>query len=455
MKVTSEKTGQGEITLSIDVDKDRVQKALQQAARELSRRARIPGFRPGKAPYYLVERYLGKEYLYGKAVESLGPDVYKEALEQAGIEPYAQGSLDIAQMEPLVLKAVVPVMPVVTLGDYKSVRVPKQEVGFDEQGIGRTIEQLRERHAEWVPVDRPIQIGNQVTIDLEGRVGNEVVLSQTSRRTEVSAEMFPSGLSEKLIGAKAGDTVDYEVAFPADHSNVQFAGKSVAFHLEILQASEKHLPDLDDSFAKSVGEYESMEDLRKRVREQLVGQQERAAREKVEDEILEAIAQSTTFEYPAVAVEHELDRRIQDLKQRVQEQGLSWESYLNISGKTEAGIREEGRADAEKTLRQSLLLDQIAQAEGVEVSDEEADAEIQRLSKAYGEQGEILKAALSRPESKSAIKSRLCLTKAMDKLVKMATGEVEQGSALAGEKAPEEADVEKPQSGEQPSTTAS
>ncbi len=455
MKVTSEKTGQGEVTLSIEVDKDRVQKALQQAARELSRRARIPGFRPGKAPYYLVERYLGKEHLYGKAVESLGPDVYREALEQAGIEPYAQGNLDIAQMEPLILKAVVPVTPVVTLGDYKSVRVPKQEVSFDEQGIERTIEQLREQHAEWTPVDRPIQIGDQVTIDLEGRVGEVGVLSQTSRRTEVSAEMFPSGLSEKLIGAKAGDTIDYAVAFPADHSNVQFAGKNVAFHLGILQASEKHLPDLDDSFAKSVGDYESMDQLRKRVHEQLIGQQERAAREKMEDEILEAIAQKTTFEYPVVAIEHELDQRIQDLRQRVQEQGFSWESYLKITGKTEAEIREEGHADAEKALRQSLLLSQVAQAEGMEVSDEEVDAEVQRLSQPYGERAEVLKAALSRPDSKAAVKSRLRLSKAMDRLVAIATGELERSAAPAAEGSSEGADAEKPQSAEQPSTTAS
>ncbi len=431
MKVQSEKTGQGEYTLTIEVEPDRVQKALKKAARELSKRARIPGFRPGKAPYPVVERFLGKDYVYNEAVNLMGESVYKDALDEVKLEPYAQAQIDIAQMEPLVLKAVVPVTPIVEMGDYRSIRVVEPEVVFDVSEVDKTLQQLREKHGIWKPVERPAQIGDQVTIDLKGQVDGRTVLNQTSRRTEVQEEMFPRGLAERLVGAVAGQQIDYEVAYPDDDPNPQFAGKTVSFHLEVLQVSEKELPALDDELAKTVGEYDTLDALRREVEERLTSKQKMERQEKLETEILEKLAAMSSLEYPAVALEREIDFHMQEYRRMVEQQGFAWETYLKSTGKTDAQMREEVRSDAERTLRESLLLQKVAEQEGIEVKPEHVDAEIDRLSNTYKEQAVIIKAMLSRADSKASIKRRLLLSQAMDRLVAIATGKAEAEQAAA------------------------
>ena len=265
MKVTSEKTGPCEYTLTIEVAEERTKKALQSTARTMTRRAPIPGFRPGKAPYSVIEAYFGKEVVYGRTIEALGPEVYKEALDEAKLEPYSQGNLDMATMEPLVLKAVVPVEPVVTLGDYHSIKKDKAEVPFDEAEIDKTIEELREQHAEWSAVERAVQEGDQVTIDLVGRVGEEEVLSQAGRRTEAIPTMFPEGLFDHVVGVEPGQSVDYEQSYPEDHFNSKLAGKTVSYHLTVQSVREKELPQVTDEFANTVGSYENLAALRVRL----------------------------------------------------------------------------------------------------------------------------------------------------------------------------------------------
>jgi len=431
LKVQSEKTGQGEYTLTIEVEPDRVQKALKKAARELSKRARIPGFRPGKAPYPVVERFLGKDYLYNEAVNVMGESVYKDALDETGLEPYAQGQLDISQMEPLVLKAVVPVTPIVEMGDYRSIRVVEPEIAFDASEVDKALQQVREKHGTWKPVERPARIGDQVTIDLKGEVDGRTVLNQTSRRTEVQEEMFPQGLAEHLRGAVAGQEIDYDYAYPADDPNPQLTGKTVSFHLTVLQVSEKELPALDDELAKTVGEYDTLDALRREVEERLTSKQKMERQEKLENEILEKLAGISSLEYPPVAVEREIDFHLQEYRRMVEQQGFAWESYLKSSGKTEAQIREEIRPDAEKTLRESLLLQKVAEEEGIEVTPEDVDAEIERIANRYREQAAIIKAMLSLPDSKASIKRRLLLSRAMDRLVAIATGKAETEPAAA------------------------
>lgn len=425
MKVQSEKTGQGEYTLTIEVEPDRVQKALRKAARELSKRARIPGFRPGKAPYPVVERFLGKDYVYNEAVNVMGESVYKDALDEVKLEPYAQAQIDIAQMEPLVLKAVVPVTPIVEMGDYRSIRVMEPEIVFDASEVDKTLQQIREKHGTWKPVDRPAQLGDQVTIDLKGQVDGRTVINQTSRRTEVQEEMFPQGLAEHLRGMVAGQEIDYDYTYPADDPNPQLAGKTVSFHLMVLQVSEKELPALDDELAKTVGEYETLDDLRHEVEERLTSKQKMERQEKLETEILEKLAAMSSLEYPPVALEREVDFHVQEYRRMIEQQGFAWESYLKSSGKTEDQLREEVRPDAEKTLRESLLLQKVAEEEGIEVKLEDVDAEIERMANRYREQAVIIKAMLSRADSKASIKRRLLLSRAMDRLVEIATGKAE------------------------------
>lgn len=450
MKVQSEKTGKSEYTLTIEVEKERIEAALHQAARQLSKRARIPGFRPGKAPYPVVERHLGKDYLYSQAVENIGQELYEEALKETNLDPFAQGNLDIATTQPLVLKAVVPVMPTVTLGDYKSVRVDAPQLDFNEEAVETMITQMREQHAEWSPVDRPAQDDDQATLDLEARVGEQKVMSQPSRRTMVYAEMYPRGLYEKLIGAKAGDVLDYEVDYPADDINKNLAGKTASFHVQVLGVNERHLPELNDEFAKTLGEYESLADLRVRVREQLTKQKEDEIRSKLEDLIVSQIVEKSTLEYPAVAVEKEVERTFQNMRQELAMQGLSWEAYLKAVNKTDAQLREESRPDAEKTVQHTLVLGEIAKVEDVQVSDADIDAEVAKLARSFGGNAESTKELLNRPENRASISSRVRLSKSLDKLIAYASGE-----ALAAEAAAPTEPAEAAAAAAEETTTAS
>ncbi|NLS76053.1 MAG: trigger factor [Chloroflexi bacterium] len=423
MKVTSEKTGPCEYTLTIEVDEERTKKALQSTARTMTRRAPIPGFRPGKAPYSVIEAYFGKEVVYGRTIEALGPEVYKEALDEAKLEPYSQGNLDMATMEPLVLKAVVPVEPVVTLGDYHSIKKDKAEVPFDEAEIDKTIEELREQHAEWSAVERAVQEGDQVTIDLVGRVGEEEVLSQAGRRTEAIPTMFPEGLFDHVVGVEPGQSVDYEQSYPEDHFNSKLAGKTVSYHLTVQSVREKELPQVTDEFANTVGSYENLAALRDGIREKLYTSKQEDADEALATEILAAILEDATMEYPQVAVDDEVERHLREFKQRIQSQGFSWESYLNTQKKTEDELRDEVRPSAEQHLRENIVLAEIAKKEGIKVEAGAVEAEIVKMLEPYGAQAQMLRPYIDNEVSRQGIERRLLTTQTVKWLIAMATGQ--------------------------------
>lgn len=433
MKINREKTGPCEFTLTIEVENGRVDAALRKTARDIARRSPVPGFRPGKAPFHIIQTYFGKDVIFRHAMNELMPEIYKEAVEAEGLKPYKQGSVDIDQESPLILKAVIPVQPIIELCDYHAIREKKVDLPFDEAEIDKAIEELRVKHAQWKAVDRPAQEGDQVTINLKGMIGEETVLTQTSRRTQVAPDMFPQGLFEHVAGAKAGDALDYETAYPEDYFNPRFAGKTVAYHLEIEGVSERELPEVDGEFAQRVGgEYKTVEDLRKGIREKLYETKAEDARNELETLILKTILAQTTLEYPTVAVEDETQLYIAEMQRRVRNQGFSWEAYLNSQKKTEDEFRDEVRPDAEERLRQKLVLSKIADLEGIEVSDEEVEAEMDKAVSSYGAQAEIFKKAFFDEMAKQAIRSELRLTKTMDRLVAIATGE------LVAESAPQE-----------------
>ena len=422
MKVTSEKTGPCEYTLTIEVDEDRAKKALASTARTMTRRAPIPGFRPGKAPYNIIESYFGKEVVYGRTIETLGPEVYQEALDEAKLEPYSQGNLDMETMEPLVLKAVVPVQPVVTLSDYHSIKKDKNEVPFDEAEIDKTIEELREQHAEWGQVERAVQEGDQVTIDLVGRIGEEEVLSQAGRRTEAIPSMFPEGLFEHVVGAEPGQTVDYEQDYPEDHFNTRFAGKTVAFTLTVTSVREKKLPEVTDEFAGVVGSYETLAALRDGIREKLYTSKQEDADEALATDILAAILEDATMEYPQAAVDDEVERHLREFQQRIQSQGFSWESYLNMQKKSEDELRDEVRPSAEQHLRENIVLAEIAKREGITLEEGAVEAEIEKTLEPYGAQAQMLRPYVDNPTSRQSIERRLLTGQTVKWLIAMATG---------------------------------
>lgn len=433
MNVTSEKTGPCEYTLTIEVEQDRAKKALEKTARQITRSAPIPGFRPGKAPYHIIESYFGKEVVYNRALEELGPAVYEDALKEAGLEPFAQGSLDMEEMEPLVLTAVVPVQPVIELGDYRAIRQEKPEIPFEEEDIDETIEELREQHATWQPVERPVQDGDQVTIDLVGLVGEEEeeVISQSSRRTVVMENMYPEGLYEGLLGLEVGSDVNYEIEFEADDPNPNFAGKTIDFWVTLHSVSEKSLPEVDADFAQAAASVESVEELRESIREKLFVSRREEARDELASNILLAVLEEANLEYPDVAIEQEITRQVRDMQMNLQGQGFSWETYLNMMNKSEAEYREEIRPTAEQRLREALVLSKIGELEDVPVQEDQVQEEIDRMIAPYGPQGQQLREFFATGQMREDIEQRIRISNTVEWLIDMATGELEAAKEQA------------------------
>ena len=455
MKVQSEKTGPCEFTLTIEVGQERTDKAMQVTARDIAKKAPVPGFRPGKAPYRIIESYFGKEVILNRALETLGQEVYEDALKEAELEPYAQGNLDVETQEPLVLKAVVPVQPVVELGDYRAIRQDVPGLDFDESEIDKALAELQQRKSTWSPVERAAQEGDQVIINLVGTVGDEEVLTQTNRRTLASPEMYPQGVYAHVVGLEPGGEVDYEIAFDEDDSNQQFAGQTVSFHLELVGVNEKELPELDDDFAKQIGgDYEDMEALRQGIKDSLHTSKEDELREEAASKVLLAVLEEASLEYPDVAVEREIDLQVHEIQQRLQGQGYTWEAYLNMQGKSEEEMRDEIRPGAEQNLRETLALQKIAELEGIQVDDDQVEAEIDKMVEPYGPQAEMFRTYFASEVNKLSIHRRLLLQKTLNWLLDMAAGTLEEPAEGDGEEESSEVTAEPSQEVEAAPDTA-
>ncbi|MBC7263468.1 MAG: trigger factor [Chloroflexi bacterium] len=431
MKVTSEKVGSCEYRLTIEVEPERLQEPLRQAARQINQRRPIPGFRPGKAPYEIVVRTFGKEAIYDAALDAIAPDLYEEAIQQSGLEPYALPRLELESIEPLILKATVAVQPVVTLGDYRSIRMTPEKVVVQPQQVAQALANLQEEQAEWVPVERRAANDDLIVIDMQGQKSDGTVVNQESEEIILSEELSPPAFREGLIGLAAGDEKDLAIQYPEDFDNPALAGQEVRFHIRVQAVKEKRLPPLDDDFAKAVGEHETLEQLRETLRSRLQAQLEAESEREFELNVLDAAVNQAQLEYPGLAVERELDHMIEDYKRRVTRQGLPWENYLSLIKQTEEGLRESMRETAERRLQRALVLGKIAEIEGIEVTDEDVDVEINQRAEPFGENADRMSKLLRSESLLPLIRSDLFTRKTIERLVQIAKGEAPELPAQA------------------------
>jgi trigger factor len=430
LKIGKEKTGPCEYTLNIEIEPERIQEPLHQAAQRLSRYRPLAGFRPGKAPYNMVERVFGKDMIYREMLDKVGNDWYKEALQESQLEPYAQGEMEIAQLEPLTLKVNVPVEPQVTLGDYGRIRVKQKAVKVTKAEVEETLRQIQDSNAVWQPVEQPVQIGNQVVLDAIGKTEDGKPTEQRDLTVEVSEEMVPVGFGQNLVGMKAGETKEFHVDYPADFRDQNLAGKRVDFAVTVKSVKQKELPALNDELAKGAGS-ETLADLRAKIKEELQKHKEETAREEALDKALSALVEGATLEYPAAAVEHEIDDMMASLNDRLTRQGFTMDGYLQMVKKTLPQVREERRTAAEERLKRGLALIKFAEAEGIKVEPEEIDQEAARFAESFGEGADSIKEALASEQWRRSLTSDVFRRKALDRLLATATGQAKQTVATA------------------------
>ena len=429
MRVSTQKIPESQVVLEIEVEPERVEKALDRAYRQLVTKTRVPGFRPGKAPRAMLERYLGRDAIMRQALDRLVPEVYQEAARQEEVEPIDLPELEVVTTEPLVLKATVPVRPTVDLGDYPQVRVPREPVEVPQEKVDQALEDLRHRYAVFEPVDRPVQWGDVLRADVTGMVGDATLLNEKDAefRLREGQTVSVPGFAERLLGLAKGAETEMDIPVAADFADPKMAGKTARYRVVIHDVKEEKLPTLDDSFARQVGEgFASVDALRERIESDIRKVEEERALHRYHDQVLAALEERATLEFPPVLIERELEHLVEDEQKAwggPSTGGRDLERYLQSRGKSEEEMRQELRPLAVERVRRSLILTEVAEAENISVSDAEVGQEVESIASSAGPQAEEVRRIFAEGDGRDSLGRRLLTRKVLDHLVSIASGE--------------------------------
>ncbi len=426
VKVTVDRLPKSMVAIDIAADPEEFEAALSSTMREVSRDASIPGFRKGKAPRHIIERMIGREAIVAEAGRTMMDGLYQRALDEQELQPISEPKVDIYNEEPLAFKVLVEVFPTVELGDYQSVRVEPREVELEADEVDEEIDALLKNQAEWVEIEkaRQPQDGDQVVIDLEVFEGDDPFQEPASDATFVLGE---SNLFDSLVEAiklmMPGSASELTLAFEEDDETVRpsMRGKTLRYSIQLKQIKTRDMPELDDEFAATVGEFESVDELREAVAEDILRRKAISTRSEVFNEIIEQIVEMSEVQVPETMIASELDDQVTQLRTRLAQQGVEFDEYLASNDQTEAQLREELAEAAEVRVRNTLVLQEVAKAEGLEVTDEDVDAEIQKLT-AGRPNPEQLESLYRSDYFRGMLENEIHDRKLMEMVVNLATG---------------------------------
>jgi trigger factor len=415
-------TGENEVELSVEVPVEDVRKAYDRTVAKIREEMQLPGFRKGRVPVNLVIQNVGADFIRGEALEDAIPEWGDLALKEAGLYDDAVGTSDL-QVGPLdetqdysfTLK--VQTMPTPTLGEYKDLEVPRRQVDVSDDQVSAQLAMLQERLASLQPVeDRTVQEGDFVLMDLSGsRDGEPIEGAQgKDQMYEVGRGNLIPGFEEQLVGLKAGDEKSFDITFPDDYHAEDLAGASAQFAVTVKEIKEKVVPDLDDAFAADVSEFETMDELRGDVRERLTAAAEAGVQREFRAAAVEKAVEHATIAVPSTMIDREAHRLYHQLEERVGEQGLTMEVYLGVLQKTEEDIEEEMRPQAEFVIKRQLVLEKIAEAESLEVTDEDITEVVKSDAEALGRDYLQLLADLEKSGRREALRDEMLVAKAAD-----------------------------------------
>ena len=389
MSVQVEKLEKNMVKLTVEVPVENVEKAIQSAYLKTRKSINLPGFRKGKAPRQLIEKMYGKEVFYNDAIDELLPKAYGDAADECGEELVSRPKIDIVQMEsgkPFIFHAEVAVKPGVELGTYKGVSVEKTPIEVADEAIEAELLKEREANARNITVDdRAVQKGDMISLDFDGSVDGVPFEGGKSENYDltVGSGSFIPGFEDQLIGAEIGKDLDVNVTFPEEYHAKELAGKAAVFKCRVNSIRVKELPEVDDEFAQEVSEFETLDEYKADIRERLLKEKEEDARKIKEDAVIQKIIEDAKMEIPDAMVEFQTEQLMDDFAQRMQAQGLSLQQYFQFSGMTEEQYRAQMKPRALQNIQSRLVLEAVAKAENLEVTQEDVDAEIQRMANLY------------------------------------------------------------------------
>ena len=422
MAVKTEQIEKNLSKLTFEVSAERFEQGMQKAYRKNVKKFNIPGFRKGKAPRAIVEKYYGKNVFYNDAIDDVLPEAYAEALKESELESVARPEIDIEEIkdgEPIVFTALVTTKPEVKLGEYKGVEIDKIEYPVTDEDVDNAVEDERKKNARMISVDdRAAENGDIVTIDFEGFVDGEPFDGGKGEEydLEIGSGTFIPGFEEQVIGAKVGDDIEVKVTFPEEYHADTLAGKDAVFKVKVHEIKMRELPEADDDFASEVSEFDTINEYKKDIKAKLEKSAEHRAKHATEDAVIDAVVENSEVDLPEAMVEGQIDRLVSDFAQRLSYQGVSVDMYLKYTGTTMEAFRAQFKQQAEKQLRGSLVLEAIGKAEGIEVGEEELELQIVDMAKQYNMETDKLKELL-RPEDIDNIKNEKALAKTVEMLI--------------------------------------
>lgn len=402
MKATWEKIEKNVGVLEVEVDAERVTEALDQAFKKVSKRVNVPGFRKGRVPRPIFEAKFGVESLYQDAIDIMLPEAYTQAVKETDIKPVDQPDVEVEQIgkgQTFKFKAKVTVKPEVQLGEYKGLEVEKQSVEVTEEELDAELKRMQERHAELIIVDEDVAAtGDSVVIDFEGFVDGEAFEGGKAERytLELGSNSFIPGFEDQLVGMGTGDFKDVEVTFPEHYHAENLAGKPAVFKVKLHEIKRKQLPVLDDEFAKDVSEFDTLEEYKADLKQQLQSRKEKEAEGAREAAVVDKAAENAEVEIPHAMIESEIQHMVKDLDNRLRMQGMNIDMFLTLSGQTIADLREQMQKEADKRVKNNLVLEQIAKEENLSISDEELSAELDKMAEMYQRTAEEIRDILTK-----------------------------------------------------------
>ncbi|RSK28051.1 trigger factor [Bacillus sp. HMF5848] len=416
-----EKLEGNEGVLTIEVDASIVNEGLDKAFKKVVKQVNVPGFRKGKMPRPIFEKRFGVESLYQDALDFILPEAYSNAVQETGIFPVDRPEIDIEQMESgknLIFTAKVIVKPEVALGDYKGLEVEAIDTTVTDEDVDNELKGFQERQAELVVREEgAVETGDTVVMDFEGFVDGEAFEGGASENysLEIGSGQFIPGFEDQLVGLATGDEKEVEVTFPEEYHSEELAGKPAVFKVKIHEIKTKTLPELDDELAKDIDDsVETLEELKTKTRERLESQKKQDADNQLRDALVEKATENATVDIPEAMINTEIEQMLQQFEQRLSQQGLNLELYYQFSGQDEEALREQMKADAQTRVKANLVLEAIASAENIEVTDEDVQAEIDKLAEMYQRPADEIKKLLGSIEG---LKEDLKIQKAVELLV--------------------------------------
>ena len=425
MSLQVEKLEKNMAKLTIEVSADDLEKALQSAYNKQKSKINIPGFRKGKVPRQMIEKMYGPEIFYDDAANALIPKAYSESYDECELEIVSQPKIDVVQIEkgkPFIFTAEVATKPEVTLGEYKGLKVDKVSNRVTQKEVDAKIQEEAEKNARTIVVeDRAVQDGDEVVLDFEGFVDGVAFEGGKGENypLTIGSGSFIPGFEEQLVGVESGKEVEVNVTFPEDYHAEDLKGKPAVFKCTVHEIKAKELPEIDDEFAAEVSEFDTLEEYKADVKAKIKAQKEADGKAKKEDQAVEQAVANATMEIPDAMLDTQVRQMADDFAQRMMQQGLTMEQYFQFTGLTAEKMMEDLRPQALKRIQTRLVLEAIAKAENIEISDEKLDEEIAKMAEAYKMEADKLKEFMGEAEKKQ-MKEDMAVQEAVTFLVENA-----------------------------------